>query len=348
MGCPTLSRELEMTFDYLARRLGMFVAVIFVATSLNFFLPRFTGQDPIATKLEILATEGVATRVEDYEKLVATYNEKFGLNRPVLVQYLNYLSQIASLDLGFSITLYPTRVAELIRSAMPWSIGLLVTSTLLAFTFGTLGGALLAWQYGPRAAFEIIFPPFFLMAAVPYYLLGLLLVFVFAFELKLLPLQGGFSSTVLPDWSDLTFWGDVIRHSMLPALSIILASVGFWALGMRSMMITMQGEDYMLQAEAKGLRRVRIFFRYAVRNAVLPQTTALALTLPHVVSGAILVERIFSYPGVGLVLYDAISGFDYFVIQGLVFIIVVAIAIAMLIIDLVYPLLDPRINYNPA
>ena len=337
-----------MTYDYLARRLGMFVAVIFVATSLNFFLPRFTGQDPIATRLELLAAEGISTRQEDYQFLVETYNAKFGLDQPIIVQYFAYLSQIARFDLGHSITLYPSRVSELIRGAMPWSIGLLLTSTLMAFAIGTLGGALLAAQYGPRAAFEIIFPPFFLMAAVPYYLLGLLLIFFFAFELKWLPLQGGFGSTTLPDWADFGFWLEVIRHSLLPGLSIVLASVGFWALGMRSMMITMQGEDYMLQAEAKGLRKVRIFFRYAVRNAVLPQTTALALTLPHVVSGAILVERIFAYPGVGLVLYDAISGFDYFVIQGIVFIIVVSIAVAMLVIDLIYPLLDRRISYNPA
>ena len=337
-----------MTYDYLARRLGMFVAVIFVATSLNFFLPRFTGQDPIATRLELLAAEGISTRQEDYQFLVETYNAKFGLDKPIIVQYFSYLAQIARFDLGHSITLYPSRVSELIKGAMPWSIGLLLTSTLMAFAVGTLGGALLASQYGPRAAFEIIFPPFFLMAAVPYYLLGLLLIFFFAFELKWLPLQGGFESTTLPDWADFGFWLEVIRHSLLPGLSIVLASVGFWALGMRSMMITMQGEDYMLQAEAKGLRKIRIFFRYAVRNAILPQTTALALTLPHVVSGAILVERIFAYPGVGLVLYDAIAGFDYFVIQGIVFIIVVAIALAMLVIDLIYPLLDRRISYNPA
>ena len=337
-----------MTFEYLARRLGMFVAVIFVATSLNFFLPRFTGQDPISTRLQLLAAEGVTTRAEDYQFLIETYNAKFGLDKPIIVQYFSYLSQIARFDLGHSITLYPTRVAELIQQAMPWSIGLLLTSTLIAFVVGTLGGALLAAQYGPKVAFEIIFPPFFLMAAVPYYLLGLLLIYFFAFELKWLPLLGGFESTTLPDWSDLGFWMEVLRHSLLPGLSIILASVGFWALGMRSMMITMQGEDYMLQAEAKGLRKVRIFFRYAVRNAVLPQTTALALTLPHVVSGAILVERIFAYPGVGLVLYDAIAGFDYFVIQGLVFMIVVAIALAMLTIDLIYPLLDRRISYNTA
>ena len=337
-----------MTVDYLARRIGMFVAVIFVATSFNFFLPRFTGQDPIATRLQLLAAEGVTTRAEDYAALIETYNAKFGLDRPLVLQYLSYLSSAARFDFGNSITKYPARVSELINQAMPWSIGLLVTSTLLAFVVGTLGGAVLAWQYGPKTAFELILPPFFLLAAVPYYLLGLILIWLLAFQAKLLPLGGGYAPTTLPDWSDFGFLFEVFKHSLLPALSIVLASIGFWALGMRSMMITMQGEDYMLQAEAKGLTKTRSFLRYAVRNAVLPQTTALALTLPHVVSGAILVERIFGYPGIGRVLYEAITGFDYFVIQGVVYIIVLAIAFAMLVIDVVYPLLDPRISYSSA
>ncbi len=326
----------------------MFVAVIFVATTLNFFLPRFTGQDPIATRLQTLAAEGVTTRAEDYEALIETYNQKFGLDRPLVVQYVNYLSSVVRLDLGRSIVKYPATVSELVLPAMPWSIMLLVTSTLIAFFFGTLGGAVLAWQYGPKTAIEIILPPFFLLAAVPYYLLGLVLTWLLAFQAKLLPLGDGYGPTTIPDWSDFGFLLEVFRHSLLPALSIILTSLGFWALGMRSMMITMQGEDYMLQAEAKGLTKVRTFFRYAVRNAVLPQTTALALTLPQVVSGAILVERVFGYPGIGRVIFEAITGFDYFVIQGAVVIIVVAIAFAMLVIDVVYPLLDPRISYSAA
>ena len=244
----------------------------------------------------MLAAEGVTTRAEDYEALIETYNSKFGLDRPLVLQYLTYLSSAARFDFGNSITKYPARVSELVNQAMPWSIGLLVTSTLLAFVVGTLGGAVLAWQYGPKTAFELILPPFFLLAAVPYYLLGLILIWLLAFQAKLLPLGGGYAPTTLPDWSDFGFLFEVFKHSLLPALSIVLASIGFWALGMRSMMITMQGEDYMLQAEAKGLTKTRSFLRYGVRNAVLPQTTALALTLPHVVSGAILVERIFGYP----------------------------------------------------
>lgn len=337
-----------MTIDYLARRLGMFIAVILVATSLNFFLPRVTGQDPIANRLRMLESEGVTTRMEDFRALRETYTSRFGLDKPLMLQYLTYISEIARLDLGYSITQYPSRVSELIVQTLPWSIGLLVTATLISFALGMIGGALLAWPYGPRAALEMVLPPFFLLAAIPYYLLGLILIWIFANELGWLPLLGNFEPTTIPDWSDIGFLLEVIRHALLPALSIVLAALGFWALGMRSMMITMQGEDYMLQAEAKGITRMRMFFRYAVRNAILPQTTGLALSLPHVVSGAILVERVFSYPGIGLALYDAITGFDYFVIQGIVFMLVLAIAFAMLVIDIIYPLIDPRISYKAA
>ena len=140
----------------------------------------------------------------------------------------------------------------------------------------------------------------------------------------------------------------MLHHSTLPALSIILASIGFWALGMRAMMVTTQGEDYMTFAEAKGLKDRTLFCRYAIRNALLPQTTALALTLGHIVSGAVLVEVVFAYPGIGTVLYHAIREFDYFLIQGIIFLIIVSIALATLILDLIYPLLDPRITYRRA
>ena len=140
--------------------------------------------------------------------------------------------------------------------------------------------------------------------------------------------------------------GDVIYHSILPALAIVLAQVGFWSMGMRSMMVTIQGEDYVLQAEAKGLRGPRIFYRYAMRNAILPQITGLALSLGTIISGAILVEVVFGYPGVGSMLLTAVRGYDWFVIQGIVFLVVLSVAFTMLVIDLIYPLLDPRINYR--
>ena len=175
-------------------------------------------------------------------------------------------------------------------------------------------------------------------------LLGLILIYVFAFLIKLFPLGGGYSVGMSADWTP-EFLVDAGKHAILPALSIVLADLGGWALGMRGMMVTVQGEDFMTLAEAKGLNPSRIFMRYAVRNAILPQITSLALAIGRVVSGAILVEVVFGYPGVGNLLYQAIRIFDYFVIYGVAFMVIVAIGLATLVLDLVLPVLDPRITY---
>ena len=181
-------------------------------------------------------------------------------------------------------------------------------STLLAFSLGTLLGALMAWPKAPRA-FNYLIAPLLTLSAVPYYLLGLILVYLFSIEQRLFPLSGGYTTGTIPTLS-LRSSLDVLHHALLPALSIVLAAIGFWALGMRGMMVTTEGEDYMILAEAKGLPDRWIFFRYALRNAILPQFTSLAIALGHVVSGSVLVEVVFGLPGIGTLLYKAITGSD--------------------------------------
>ena len=181
--------------------------------------------------------------------------------------------------------------------------------------------------------------------AVPFFLLGLVLVYIVGFALQLLPLYGGYTAGAIPQWS-LGFAFDVARHAILPALAIILGSLGGWALGMRAMMVTTQGEDYVTFAEAKGLRNLTVFLRYYTRNAILPQVTALALALGQILSGAVLVEVIFGYPGIGTLLFQAIRENDHFLIQGIVFTVIVALGLATLALDLLYPWLDPRISYR--
>jgi peptide/nickel transport system permease protein len=169
-----------------------------------------------------------------------------------------------------------------------------------------------------------------------------------AFQSKLLPATGGYTAGTIPDTGTFAFWGDILSHAFLPALSIILAAVGGWALVMRAMVVTVQGEDFITFADAKGLKGSTIFLRYAIRNTLLPQVTALGLALGHIVSGAVLVEVVFGYPGIGTVLFAAIRQADWFLIQGLVFTLIVSIGLATLILDLTYPLLDPRISYRRA
>ncbi len=333
-----------MTLEYVVRRLIQFFVIVFMAITLNFFFPRLSGQDPIREKLIQLEAQGVSVEGEGLEEFVAGYNARFGLDLPLWRQYLNYLEQMLRLDLGQSIAFFPQTVSSMVWAAIPWSVGLLLVSVLISFSIGTLVGALIGFGNAPRFL-HYIFPAFFVFSAVPYYLMALLLLFLFAFQFQLFPLFGGYSASTLPT-PTFAFYMEVLRHSILPALSIVLAQVGYWALGMRSMMVTVAGEDYMLQAEAKGLKKRRIFFRYAIRNAILPQVTALALSLGTIISGAVLVEVIFAYPGVGSVLVRAIRGFDWFVIQGIVFMIILTVALSMLIIDLIYPFLDPRISYR--
>ena len=223
---------------------------------------------------------------------------------------------------------YPATVWDVMGSAIPWTIGLLFTTTLLAFVLGTLAGALLGWRKSPRFI-HYVFPPLLTFSAIPFFLLGLLLLYVFAFNFRWFPLFGGYTPGSFPAWN-LEFAEDVVRHSVLPAVAILLSSMGFWALGMRGMMVTAEGEDYMIFAEASGLKNRTLFFSYAMRNALLPQTTALGLSLGTLLTGSLLVEVIFNYPGIGGLLYFSIRQFDYFVIQGVIFTIVLGVAVSHL------------------
>lgn len=333
-----------MTLEYVIKRIAQFFVIAFLAATINFFFPRLTGQDPIQQKLAQLTMQGSSSGGESMKGLIDTYNKKFGLDKPLWQQYLTYLGDMARLNLGQSISNYPTTVMSLLAHALPWTLGLLGTATLISFLLGSLVGASMAWGKAPAFA-RSIFPVFFTFSAVPPYLMGILLLYVLAFRLSWLPLFGGYGAERIPELS-FSFVRNILYHAILPALAIVIAQIGGWAMGMRSMMVTTQGEDYMLQAEAKGLKNQRIFFRYAIRNAILPQITALALSLGTILSGAIVVEVVFSYPGVGTVLANAIRGYDWFVIQGVVFMVIITVALTMLIIDLAYPLLDPRINYR--
>lgn len=330
-----------MALEYVLRRIGVFFIVIWAAATVNFAIPRLSPADPIKEALLKVTSMGAAQAGMDV--LTRTFSERFGLDQPVWKQYLNYLVDLAQGNLGYSISFFPARVGEMILAALPWTIVLVGLATLLTFALGTVLGAFMAWPNVP-ALVRVLAPPLLTLSSIPYYLLGLILIYLFAFVIKAFPLGGGYSVGLTVDWSP-PFLVDAAKHAILPALSIVLADLGFWALGMRGMMVSVQGEDFMTLAEAKGLNPGRIFLRYGMRNAVLPQITSLALSMGRVVSGAILVEVVFSYPGVGNLLYQAIRSFDYFVIYGVAFMVIVAIGLATLVLDLLLPVLDPRITY---
>ena len=330
-----------MRASYVLRRVGLFFLTVWAAATLNFFVPRMArGRDPVREKLgQLVATGGL--RQEGIEEMVRAYRAKFGLDRPLSVQYLHYLADVLTLDFGYSLSSYPTTVAQLIAGALPWTVGLLLVATLIGFAAGSLLGAGAAWPGSPRLLRSLMVP-LTALSAIPYYVLGLILVYLLGVQLRLFPISGGYPPGAMPAFTA-RFALEVVHHAALPALSIVVAAAGFWALRMRGMMVTTAGEDYIAFAEANGLRGRTIFFRYALRNACLPQFTALALSLGFVVSGSVLVEVVFAYPGIGSLLFRAISVSDYTLIHGIVFMIILAVGLATLALDLVYPLLDPRI-----
>jgi len=329
--------------DYVLKRLGTFVLTVWLAATVNFFLPRLGGGDPVRQQLVQQAALGGSIQT-GMEGMIEIYDEKFGLNEPIWKQYLTYLDDTAHFNFNYSMTNYPRTVISIMRESLPWTLGLLTTTIIISWFIGGLLGAFMGWPRAPKVL-QFLMPPLLSLNAIPFFVLGLVLVYLFAFRLRWFPLLYGYKPGTFPDWS-WAFAMDVLYHSVLPALSIILVSIGGWALSMRSMMVTTTGEDYVTYADAKGLKDSTIFVRYSIRNALLPQTTALGLALGQVIAGTIIVEVIFSYPGIGKVLYSAIRGSDYFLVQGIVFVLILAIGLATLILDLIYPVLDPRITYS--
>jgi peptide/nickel transport system permease protein len=331
-----------LTREYLLKRVGMFLLTVWLGTTLIFIIPRLAPGDPISAMVSRMSAQ--AGRVENSDQIIEAWRARFGLDAPAHIQYLRYLRNVLTFDLGYSLAFFPTEVGEMIRRSLPWTLGLLGLATSISFVAGNAVGALLAWRRTPGLA-RALLPLALTFTAIPPFMLGILLLYLLAFGLEWLPFAGAYERGVTPG-VNLAFILSVIKHGTLPSLAIVVTTMGFWALGMRGMMITTDGEDYMILAQAKGLRPGRIFWLYGVRNSILPQVTALALSLGSIAGGTVIVEYIFTYPGMGYLLYQGIINTDYALIQGIVFMLIVGVAIAVLILDLLYPLIDPRISYQ--
>jgi peptide/nickel transport system permease protein len=333
----------RIPLSYLIRRLVLLIAVVWLAATVNFLLPRITAHDPILEYMLELSATATAEEAEDVDTMLDFYERWVGLNRPLWQQYLRYLGNMLRFDFGRS---FRTRrpVTDVLLYALPYTLALLTFSTLFAFVMGSILGAWLGWQRdsGLLKAFVSVL---MVLSSTPPFIVALILIYVFAFRLHLFPFRGSYSAMIAVDWTSAEFWLDVIHHATLPALTMILVTGGQWAMWMRALTISTIGEDYMVFAQAKGLKRWRQLIHYAMRNAMLPQLTYLAISLGTLVSGYTLVETMFSYPGIGHLLAEAILTNDYAMIQGCVFFLIVAIALATFTIDLLYPLLDPRIRY---
>jgi len=318
---------------YLLRKVLLYVFIAWAALTMNFLIPRLMPGDPVS-----LLVERLNGRVDP--AAMAAIAESYGItDAPLLAQYGDYLRSLAHGDLGLSIGFYPVPVADIVMGALPWTIGLVGTTTVISFVIGTGLGVVLAWRRGKRT--DLLLPGLTFLNAVPYFWMALILVLVFAVNLGWFPVSQAYDPTITPGLSG-AFVGSVLYHAVLPAITIIIASFAGWVLSMRNMTVTVLGEDYVTMAEAKGLPRRMIRLDYAARNAILPSVTGFALSLGAVVGGSMLTEVIFNYPGVGYTLFEAVQNQDFPLMQGLFLIISLAVIAANLIADVVYVFLDPR------
>ncbi|MEM7644928.1 MAG: ABC transporter permease [Pseudomonadota bacterium] len=326
--------------SYIKNRLITLVLTVLIAATLIWIIPRLSPVDPAEIALGRMAAG--AGSVANSDEILAQLRASMGIDQPLAIQYVSYLWNTLIFDFGISTASFPTPVSALIAQALPWTLGLMILSLVITFIIGNALGAFMAWDRTPKLA-RVAIPAAMVFTSIPPILSGLLLMWIFAAQLRWFPLTGSYGLTVEPGW-DWAFISSVISHGTLPALSIVIVTFGFWALGMRGLMISVQGEDYVKLAEAKGLKPRYILYKYMIRNAILPQITAFALKVGLLIAGQVLVERIFAYNGMGKLLYDAILNQDFPVIQGVSYVIILMTALSVFIVDLLYPLIDPRIR----
>ncbi len=320
---------------FLVRRLGFLLVALWSALTVNFFIPRLMPGNP---------AEAMMARFRGHvnPSALGALEAAFGVknHQTLALQYVHYLGNTLTGHLGISLTDFPLPVTTVIMKALPWSLGLVGITTILGFLLGTAIGGIAAWRRG--GALDSILPPVFIVvSAFPYFWIGLLAVWLFALTLGWFPLLGGYNETAIPalTWG---FVGDVLDHAVLPAMTILITAIGGWILTMRNNMITVVAEDYVKMARAKGLKNRRILWQYAGRNALLPNLTGFAMSLGFVISGAILVEYVFNYPGVGFMLLQAVENEDYPLMQSLFLLITVAVLVAIFLSDVATAILDPR------
>lgn len=326
---------------FVGKRVLQLLAVIFCGVSATFLVTHLSPVDPVEQVLGRLSARSnlspdaiAATR--------AALTELYGTGQPILVQYFNFWARLLRGDLGPSLLAFPTPAMELVGRALPWTLGLLTTSTLITFVVGNLFGALAGYNQNNKffQAFGVISMA---IQPIPYYVVAFILLVIFGFLWPVLPISGGFAMDVRPGLS-LQYIGSILQHSLLPALSLVLVGFGGWFLGMRALVSNIINDDYVTFAELAGVKRSTIVGGYVIRNAIVPQLTALAMALGGVFSGTVITEQVFNYPGIGSLLIDAVNFGDYSLVLAVSTVSITAVALAIFIVDMLHPLLDPRVR----
>src|SRR5579862_4532952 len=327
--------------SFILRRLAFYLVAAWVAITLNFFIPRAVPGNPV----QVILSKYPDLTPQSYKAL----SEMIGgaiQQGSLWSQYTAYLSDVFHFNFGTDLANFPTPVSQILSQAIPWTLILVGTATVIAFLLGTLLGILAGWRHG--GWLDRSLPVLMFLQAAPYFFVALILVYFLALKGGWLPSAQGYSAQdVSPGWN-WAFISNAAEHSLLPAITIVLTSVAGWMLQMRNVMITTISEDYVIAAQAKGLSNHRVIFTYAARNALLPQLQGFGLALGFVVSGALVMEIVFSYPGIGLLLLNAVTSSDFPLMQAIFLVITFAVLIANLVVDLVIVFFDPRVRAREA
>ena len=329
--------------NYLLSRLGQFALVVFIGINISFVVTHATPIDPVEQTIAA-ATQYGSTSPEAIAMMRQTLRELYGLEGGLLQQYWSFWRRVAVGDFGPSLSAFPTPVSTLIWRALPWTIGLLVVSTLLTWALGNLLGGL-AGYYRDSRSLRIAGIVAMAFHPIPYYIVAFVLLILFGYVWPVLPISGGYQMNLERGFT-LAFFSSLAQHAILPVLSLALVGLGGWFMGMRALVSNVVTEDYVAYAELGGVPRRRILFAYVMRNALVPQVTGLAMSLGAIFNGAIITEQVFGYPGIGTLLISAVHAGDYSLVLGITSVSIVAVSVAVLAIDLVYPLLDPRVRVS--
>ncbi|MGY3551551.1 peptide/nickel transport system permease protein [Bradyrhizobium sp. USDA 4472] len=328
---------------YVGRRLAQFLLVVFIGINIAYLVTHASPIDPVEQSISAVTSFG-NTAPDAIEQMRNSLRELYGLGGTPVQQYLTFWKRILSADFGPSLSAFPTPVGTLIGRALPWTAGLLAVSTLVAWVLGNLLGGL-AGYYRQSRGLKLLGVIAMGLHPIPYYILAMLLLILFGFIWPVLPISGG-ATMNLPQTLTPEFVWSVLQHAILPALSLILIGVGSWFLGMRSLVSNVLAEDYVVYAELAGVKSWRILTSYVMRNALVPQVTGLAMSLGGIFNGAVITEKVFGYPGLGSLLVDAVYAGDYGLVLGVTTVSILGVSVGVLAIDLLYPLLDPRVKVS--
>ncbi len=328
---------------YVGRRLGQFLLVVFIGINVAYVITHASPIDPVEQSISAVSSYG-NTAPGAIEQMRNSLRDLYGLSGTPSEQYLLFWKRILRADFGPSMSAFPTPVATLIGRALPWTVGLLSVSTIVAWGLGNLLGGL-AGYYRQSRGLKLMGVIAMGLHPIPYYIVAMLLLIVFGFVWPVLPITGGSTMNLPQTWTP-EFVLSVLQHAILPALSLILIGVGSWFLGMRALVSNVLAEEFVLYAELAGVKPWRILTLYVMRNAIVPQVTGLAMSLGGIFNGAVITEKVFGYPGLGSLLVDAVYAGDYGLVLGVTTISILGVSVGVLLIDLTYPLLDPRVKIS--